>query len=172
MSFDILLPEAEEVSTDSNVQEESNPIVTIKDALNANLIPLSKLSMFGMNWSKRKDLNARIVRNDNRMLVVGNTTPKTFMHDGRANITRIKSKRFQPSAQYCEKPFTWILTIASNRNSKVNMLSTMSRLPPWLGKKPLINIMPVLMSTNTSIIISFVKIRLTIPILHVTFSCF
>ncbi len=30
MSFDILLPEAEEVSTDSNVQEESNPIVTIK----------------------------------------------------------------------------------------------------------------------------------------------
>jgi len=30
MSFDILLPEAEEVSADSNIQEESNPIVTIK----------------------------------------------------------------------------------------------------------------------------------------------
>ena len=100
-----------------------NPMVTKYDALNANLIPLIKLSTFGINFSIRKDLKARIALNDNKTFVPGKAIPKTLMHDGRANKTRMKSNLFQPSDQYFEKPLTRTLTIASNKNNNVKILS-------------------------------------------------
>jgi len=137
------------------------PKVTMNEALNASLMPFRRLSMFGINLSSRKDLNARIVLNDNRMLALGNSNPKTLIQDGSANITSMKSKRFQPSLQYPEKPRTCILITASNRNKRVNKPSMIRRVSPCFDRKPLINIMLVLRRTNTSIICSFVKKRFT-----------
>jgi hypothetical protein len=81
-----------------------NPIATIYEALNANLMPLIRLSIFGMNLSIRKALKARIALSDNKMPVLGIMFPKMFIHEGRAKKTSMKSKRFHPSDQYLENP--------------------------------------------------------------------
>ena len=149
-----------------------NPMATMYDALNANFIPFIKLSTLGINFSIRKDLKARIALNDSKTFVPGKAIPKTLMHDGRANRTRTKSNLFHPSDQYLENPLTRILTIASIKNSKVNKLSMYRRISLCSLTKPLINIMPVLMSTKTSIIYSLVKKRFNVPILNVALCCF
>ena len=77
----------------------ASPIVTMNEALNANLAPLRRLSILGMNFSKRKDLNVRIILKDSRILVPGKSNPKRLMQEGRANRTRIKSNRLHPSDQ-------------------------------------------------------------------------
>ena len=84
------------LNTNSNT---INPIATINEALNANLIPFRRLSIFGMNLSKRKDLNTRIVLNDRSMLVLGKSMPKILIQDGRASSTRIRSNLFHPLDQ-------------------------------------------------------------------------
>ena len=103
-------------------------------------------------------------------------SPKTLIIDGRAIITRIKSNLFQLSDQYFANPCSRIFTIASNKNSSVNRQSMIIRVPSWLEMKPLTNIMPVLMRTNTSITLSFVKRRFTQSIykyrLAASISCF
>ena len=135
-------------------------IVTINEALNALLMPSSSLFTLGINLSSRNVLKARNVLKDSRMFVPGNSTPKIFAHEGRASTTKMKSKRFQPSAQYFPNPAECILTTASVRKSRVNRLSMTKRDLFCSDRKPLINIMLVLMKTSTSIIWSLVKKRL------------
>jgi hypothetical protein len=135
------------------------PIATMKEALIAILTPFRRLSILGTNWRSLKDLKARIVLRDSKMLVAGKTLPKISKQDGKANRTRMKSNLFHPSDQYPRKPRACILTTASNRKSKVNKLSMIRSVPPCPEINPLIKIMPVLIRTNTSIMISFVKKR-------------
>ena len=76
-----------------------NPKETMKDVLNASLRPFTKLSILGTNLSSLNDLKARKVLNDKRTPVPGVSNPKMLRHEGTANSTIIKSKRFQPSDQ-------------------------------------------------------------------------
>ena len=105
------------------------PIATMYEALNANFTPFRRLSTFGINFSIRNDLNARIVLSDNSIFVPGKTIPKRLIQDGSANRTRMKSNLFQPSDQYPEKPRERILTTASTKKSKVNKLSMKRNVP-------------------------------------------
>lgn len=91
-------PNKEEDKMEMISKRTTKAMDTIKDAFIARPIPLSKSLIFGMNLSKRNDLNTRKALKDNNMLVVIPVPIKMLQRDGTA-INVIKSNLFQLSCQ-------------------------------------------------------------------------